>query len=177
MPKIISTTVYTYDELADRAKEVALAWFFVDGLRDDWWDSIYEDASNVGIQITGFDIDRRQNCEGEFTTSAESIAEMIVTNHGDKCETYNTAKAFLAEVANIKAQNDSDDSDDSDGETAYDTQCAIDDDAGVEFKRSILEDYRIMLSQEYDYLTSREKMEESIRMNEYTFTEDGRRFD
>jgi hypothetical protein len=42
-----------------------------------------------------------------------------------------------------------------------------------EFLKSLLEDYRIILSKEYDYLTSRESIIETIEANEYEFDENG----
>ena len=43
----------------------------------------------------------------------------------------------------------------------------------AEFRRSILEDYRIILQTEFEYLTSEEAIVEIIEANEYEFTADG----
>ena len=37
MPRIIRTVVYAIDELSDKAKEKARAWYRQDGLRDEWY--------------------------------------------------------------------------------------------------------------------------------------------
>jgi hypothetical protein len=42
-----------------------------------------------------------------------------------------------------------------------------------DLEKDLLEDYFLMLSEEYDFLTSKEQVKESILANEYTFTEDG----
>ena len=95
---------------------------------------------------------------------------MIVANHGDTCETYKTAKNYLKELEELGDRpSDSNDADDSEYE---DKRYEID----QEFLKWLCEDYAIMLQKEYDYLTSREVIEETIRANEYTFTEDGKRF-
>jgi len=46
-------------------------------------------------------------------------------------------------------------------------------DIDAEFLRSLCEDYRIMLQNEYEYLTSEEAIIETIIANEYEFTEEG----
>jgi hypothetical protein len=47
-------------------------------------------------------------------------------------------------------------------------------DLDKEFLHNLLEDYRVMLQQEYDYLTSKDAVIETINANEYDFTEDGK---
>ena len=47
------------------------------------------------------------------------------------------------------------------------------DDLDNDFLHDLLEDYRIMLINEYDYLTSREAIVESIDANGYEFDENG----
>ena len=53
----------------------------------------------------------------------------------------------------------------------FDNDCDILDD---EFRVSILEDYRIMLQKQYEYLCSEEAIIETIEANDYEFTEDGK---
>jgi hypothetical protein len=45
-----------------------------------------------------------------------------------------------------------------------------------EFLKTLCEDYRIILSREYDYLTSEAAIIETIEANEYEFKADGTRF-
>ena len=47
MPRIIETTVYTIDELADAAKDNARLWYRQQGLHDDWYDFVYEDFETI----------------------------------------------------------------------------------------------------------------------------------
>src|SRR5205809_4336111 len=58
MPKTIETTVYTFDELSEDAKEKARDWFREGNLDNDWWDYIYEDADRVAA-ILGIEISRK----------------------------------------------------------------------------------------------------------------------
>ena len=43
-----------------------------------------------------------------------------------------------------------------------------------EFLNSLLEDYRILLQNEYHHITTRESVMETIRINEYEFLENGK---
>ena len=56
MPRVIERTVYRFHELSDKAKARARDPYRAQGLRDQWWDFVYEDAVRVanilGISIT-----------------------------------------------------------------------------------------------------------------------------
>ncbi len=56
---------------------------------------------------------------------------------------------------------------------AYEYVEKLDHEAIADWLSDKLEDMRIELSKEYDYLTSRESIEETIRANEYEFSEEG----
>lgn len=58
MPTVIETTVYTFDELSDSAKDKARNWFRGVALDYDWWDSCYEDAQRMGA-LMGITIGNR----------------------------------------------------------------------------------------------------------------------
>lgn len=47
MPEIIETTVYYLDELSDKAKDTARAWYREGGFDYDWYDSVYEDFARI----------------------------------------------------------------------------------------------------------------------------------
>jgi hypothetical protein len=170
--KNVITTVYNFAELSDKAKQKAIESLYDCNVNREWWDCTYEDAKTVNIKITGFDIDRSY-CEGDFMESAEETANLIIENHGKDCKTYKTAANYLKERKELVEKY-------SDGKTlnivAEDNECDFDNDCNeldAEFLRSILEDYRIILSKEYDYLTSKEAIIDTIEANDWTFTEDG----
>lgn len=167
MSKEIKTKVYEFDELSDEAKEKAREWLRDCIQHDYWWESTYEDAEHVHLKITSFDLGRAQSIEGQFTESAEDTAKAIIKEHGKDCETFKTAEKFLADSEaneNKRGPAPSDHIDDAAEELES------------EFLKSILEDYRIYLQSEYEYVNSDEQIDESIRANEYTFTESGKRF-
>lgn len=174
--RTVRTKVYKFDELTAEAKNKAISQFSDINIDHDWYQFTYEDAAQIGLKITSFDIDRGNYCKGEFTDSAYKVANNIKENHGETCESYKTAIAFIAEWDALVAKysNGIDTSKVAeDNEYEFDAQA---DDIEREFLKSICEDYRIILSNEYNYLTSNEAIIETIRSNEYEFTKDGKQF-
>jgi hypothetical protein len=123
----------------------------------DWWDSTYEDAANIGLKILYFDLEANKGIEGEFTELPENVIESILKDHGDMTETYKTATQYKESLYTF----------DEEGEEIEDK------DAIHEFLNDLLQDYWIMLRNEYEYLTSEEAIIETIEANEYEFTEKG----
>ena len=156
--------VYTFDELSDRAKERAMNWL-LDTIYD-WWESTYEDAANVGLKLTGFDIDRGNYCSGEYITSAEDTATRIVKEHGESRETYKTASAYLASLATLNAKEVTEDNEDELDEEREELD--------QELLKELLEDYLVILRKDYGYQTSEEAARETCEANEYEFDENGK---
>lgn len=171
--RTIETTVYNFNELSDEAKQKAIEKLYDLNVSYDWWEFIYDDAEQIGCKISGFDIDRGSYCNLNFIDSPEEVANQILENHGETCETYKTAKQFLTDRDELVSKY-------SDGinknivieENEYDFDNELDD-LEDEFRKSLSEDYRIILSNEYDYLTSEELIIESILANAYEFDEFG----
>lgn len=175
--KIIETKVYQFAELSESAKDKARDWYREGALDYDWWDSTYEDAERIGLRITSFDLDRNRHATGEFMYfgGATQCAGLILKEHGKDCETFKTATAFLKDLDALNkaiADVDGDDQTNVDYELWQDKRGLLEED----FLRSLLEDYSIMLQHEYEYQLSDECIDESMTANEYTFTEDGKRF-
>jgi flagellar capping protein FliD len=167
-------TLYKFNELSEDAKGKAIQDQADINVDYEWWYGVYEDAENVGLKITEFDLDRYRHAKGKFINSAEETAEAIKANHGESCESYKTAEAYLQErELLVKKYSDGIKLDivAEDNEYEFDNEC---DDIDAEFLKSILEDYSIMLQHEYEYLTSSEAIKEIIDANEYEFTVDGK---
>lgn len=156
--------LYQWDELPEDAKKKVLSNHSDFNIDHEWWDSTYEDAKTAGIKITAFDTDRY--CNGDFIEDALFCANAIIENHGETCETYKTAQSFLVERDEIVNAAPKDENGDYEDESKLDLDL---DDCEGDFLKSILEDYRIMLKKEYEYLTSDESIIESIKANEYYF--------
>ena len=169
------TVVYKFDELDENQKQKAIEHLYDINIDREWWDGTYEDAANVGINITSFDIGRGSYCNGDIYCILDT-AEKIIEEHGENCETYKTAADYLKSRAElVKKYSDGKNLDivAEDNEYDFDNEC---DDLDSEFEKSILEDYRIMLSKDYDYLTTKEAIIDTIQANDYDFTADGKLF-
>lgn len=64
--RIKEIKVYAFDELSDEAKDKAINKLYDINVGYEWWDSIYEDARNIGLEIESFDIDRGSFVKGHF---------------------------------------------------------------------------------------------------------------
>ena len=199
MPITVAQTAYTYDELSDAAKETARDEYRSTALDYEWYDSVYDDADQIA-KILGIEIDRRGKhtpaiyfsgfwsqgdgaCfEGSYAyakgahkrireyapldNELHRIADKLyalqrrnffqlsanVTHSGRYCHEFCTSIFVNRDGCPI------------DADTAEDLADILRD-----FMRWI---YR-QLEAEFDFLTSDEQIEESIRANEYLFDEDG----
>jgi hypothetical protein len=171
--KVTKTKVYQFDELTDDQQQKAIERLYDINVDYEWWDFIYNDANIVKLKLTGFDIGRRSYCKGEFIEYAEDTAQAILKHHGDCCDTYQTAKNYLHERTElVKKHSDGKNTAivTEDNEYEFDNDCeALD----AEFLKDILEDYRIILQKEYEYLTSEKAIIETIKLNDYEFDIDG----
>lgn len=166
--------IYTLNEVKEEA--IQANWDI--NVDYDWWEFVYADAEEIGLKITEFDLDRNNYCKGDIP-SPITTAKSIIKNHGKECDTYKLAKSFLAEVEPLIAWVDKVDDSRFDlynrggvSSTYHDKQDQIED-LELEFKRDLLNEYASILQKEYDYLTSKEAIEETLRCNGYEFNEDG----
>ena len=171
--RTIRTKVYKFNELNETAKQKAIeSNYDINVMFGDWYESLYMDAENIGLKITGFDIDGGNYCKGEFNLSASEVAANIFRDHGEGCSTYKTASAYMEEFNPVFSEYMNEDSDKYESvESEWKLQ-----DMEDEFLKSLCEDYRIMLRNDYDYNTSKDVIIETIEANEYEFTKEGNRF-
>lgn len=148
--KTVSVNVFEYDELKENAQAKARDWFREHALDYEWWEYIYEDARTIGLEITGFDLYRR-DIEGALTEDVKTVCKRIKAEHGKNCGTHKFA-------------------------SRQDLRRTVGEQEHSDFLRGLLQEYLVLLDQECEYRLSDEAIAEDIRANEYTFTEDGRRF-
>lgn len=166
--------VYKYGELTEDQQQKVLENYADINVDCEWWDHMYEDAKTVLLKLDSFGLDRDRHCTGNFIEYAGDTAKKIIAEHGDTCETYGTAVNYLVELAAlVKEYSDGIQTDTVTEDNEYDFDNA-ESDMDIEFLRSILEDYSIMLQKEYDYLTTEEAIIETIEANDYDFTVDGK---
>jgi hypothetical protein len=172
--KTIEINLYKFSELSEAAKQKALDKLYDINVDHNWWEFTYDDAEDVGLKLTGFDLDRNLHCTGEFYYNAEECAELILKKHGEMCQTFKTAQQYISDKSELVEKY-------SDGvqtnivteenEYDFDQDC---DELENEFLESILEDYAHVLQNEYEYLTSEAAIIETIEANDYDFTENGK---
>jgi len=159
--KTIEIQLFKFSELSEDAQKKAIEKLSDINVDYDWWEVIYEDAENIGLKITEFDL-YRMSIDGNFNLSAAEVAQNILNEHGEMCETYKTAENFLNEFNPVFAEY-------METEEGEDKLIDLESD----FLNSLLEDYRIMLQKDFDYLTSEEAIIETIEANDYDFTANG----
>ena len=168
------TTVYKFNELTEEQQREAIQSNYDINVNYGWWDFIYKDAKTVGIKIEGFDLGRGAYCNIEFIKDCQEVAKLIQKQHGETTETYKDAAQYLSEYSDlVKKYSDGVNIDRVAEENEYDFDSEADE-LETEFKRMIADDYKILLQQEYDYLTSEEAIKETLIDNDYDFTADGK---
>ena len=149
--KTIEVPLWSYEDASDDVKKKIMQKHYdinVDG--DFWFESIYEDAKIIGLEITDFDT-YHGTIHGKLKNYVDECCALILTNHGKKTDTYALAKKFKGT-----------DSEDEDYEEIE-----------KEFSYSLLEEYLSMLRKEYEYMTGEEAIVETFAANEYLFDEEG----
>lgn len=173
--KTITIKLYSFSELSKEAQQKVLENLSHINVDHGWWESTYEDAKNIGLKITGFDLDRARHAKGEFLLSADEVAQNILKSHGDACETYKTAQKFIDECKIVISSTPVvfEEGTDDEFEDYSDRNFQIEE-LEQAFLESLLEDYFIILQNECEYLQSKEAIIETIEANEYTFEENGK---
>lgn len=170
--RTIRTKVYQFSELSKAAQQKAIEVCSDYNVDYDWWQSTYEDAANIGLKITSFDLDRNRHAKGEFTLSANEVAQNILNNHGEGCDTYKTASTFMETWQPVFNEYMNEDSDNYESPESEQLLQNFEED----FLNDLLEDYSIMLQKECEYQQSEPAIKETIEANEYEFKADGTRF-
>ena len=211
MSKIIQTEVFEYNELDERAKEKARAWFSQHYPEFEWWDDCYERIKDVG-EILGFEFDKKRgSIAAYFDTDRDAYfafdggwtfkagATKAIRAYAPKDDELHRIARELSKAArrtcwNVSAGVNTGNSCvrigvDTDNwfyspenklnglqwDARRKAQKEIEDaieEAIQDFCHWALK----LLGAELEYLQSEEQIEEMIRINEYTFTKDGKRF-
>ena len=177
--KEIITKVYQYSELSDAAKKQACDWYREASLHDEWWEQTYEDANNIGVKITGFDVGRGNSIEGKLENGIIETCELIMDGeyrHGECCDTYKLAAEALPKVQELIAHTEELEAAEEEDTAGLCVAEEALEEMTAEFERAILEEYLSNLRKEFEYIYEDEQVAENIEANEYTFTEDGKRF-
>ena len=167
--KQITLTAYSFNELSDKAKDKAREWMRgCVGEDYGWADSTEEDAANVGLKITGWNLDRGASCELSFTETPKRVAEMIREDHGAMCGTHEAAQAYQGAIIRIGLKV-------ADGELNEEDEQDAQSQAEAEFLGTLSKCYLAQLREAWEYALSDEGIDETIEANDYMFTKDGSR--
>ncbi len=153
-------TVYSFAELSEEAKDKAISKLWDLNVDHYWWSPVYENAKDDGFEIEEFNLDRGNNrVSGGFMIDEKEAAQKILENWSADSDLGTIATRFLEKMGS--------------SEVEYDRNEDPNAEAIVEFEDNIAEEYQKMLKHEYEMLTSREVIIETIEANEYEFTADG----
>ena len=133
-----------------------------DGVRHE---NIKDEAEMLGFEIRTFDIDNGR-IDLRFTQDLLGIADSIIAEHGEACPTYIASKNFkdaldalpVNEVGEVINENSLE---------------SIKEDFEAELGHAYLK----LLRSEYEYQSSDEVVEETLRCNEYTFNRETLKID
>ena len=154
----IEVMLYEFRELNDAAKEKAIEHFRDFNVDYEWWSNSYDGMAECGIVIHEFDTYR-----GTIKSDIDDKYETAQTIISDWCETsilHVLSKQFLLDREALVKHLDK-------------FQPELND-LEVNYHHDINQEMLKMLREEYEYLTSDEAVIESIEINNYEFTEDGK---
>lgn len=160
--RTVRTKVYFFEELSEEAQQKAIQKHSDINVDFNWWECTYDDAENIGLKITGFDLERNKHASGNLTLSACEVAQNIINEHGETCKTHQTALSFLDKWNPVFANY-------METEDGEDELMELED----EFLNNLLSDYADILQNESEYLQSEEAIKETLIANEYEFTKEG----
>ena len=197
MPVTIKTIVYTFDELSEKAREGARNWWREGNCDDTFWsECVMDDAKECG-KILGISIDQIywsgfwSQGDGACFEGSYSYckgAAKAICQHAPMDEELHTIadrlqatqrRAFYGLSASVKHSGHYYHEhcthicvSDRDG---YDVGGDLEDDIADTLRDFMRWIYK-SLESEWEYQNADEQVDENIRANEYTFTEDGERF-
>lgn len=190
MSRIKQETVYTFDELNDAAKECARQWFRDGAFDYEWYDCVYEDATEC-LKLAGFIVDKIYfsgfSSQGDGAcfegswSAANTKPVKAMKQHAPQDKALHEIAATMREIAkrdrtasmSVKHRGHYEHS----GCTEFSIDCVKEDteDQIIQSSREAMDWIYKQLEREYDYQNADEQVDESILANGYEFTEEGKR--
>jgi hypothetical protein len=159
--------VYKFDELSEFAKDRVLKRFWDINVDEDWWDYIFEEAKEIGLEITRFDL-HYELIEGNLIKDIDVIVQNVKKFHSGRSYLYKIIERYSDEYQELMDKLEKTEN----WEDAAEIEEKIEA-LQKELLEDLLNEYFKILKDKYEYLTSEEDIAETIRANEYLFTEDG----
>ena len=168
--KTITTNIYQFNELNESAKENAINNLYSINVDNEWWEYTFEDAKEIGLKISAFDIDRRNYITATLNISLCESCQEIINNHGECTDTYKLAIDTMNEWQPVFNEYMDENSLHYESSEYEEKLIEIEE----EYTKNLSECYLSMLKNEYEYLTSAKFIIETIEANDYYFTQDGK---
>jgi hypothetical protein len=168
--------IFTFDELSQQAKDMAIENHRYDLVGDNWWNCIYEDAESIGLRITSFGLDRNRHANGDNLLAANEIAQNIFNEHGENTDTYEYASIFMEdwqplfdEYMELSSKDETTEKEDGRVQELEDELNKLE----SQFVKDLLKCYSVMLQKDYEHSMEDEAIEDYIIANDMEFTADG----
>ena len=177
----MTTMVYSFNELSEAAQERALNELRYINVEYDWWEDSYDTiraaGKLIGLEIDGIYFDTDSYCIFDaYYRYARGAVKAVKAEFSRATDLHEVARDlqalqrrhFYSLSCNVASQRDT---------NSY--QCfRFGEDYECEDLGDIIDDFahwaRVLLRDEYEYLTSDEAVKETIEANEYEFTEAGK---
>lgn len=197
MSRLIQFEVFKYEELSEKAKDVARSWYREDGFGYEWWKYLYEEfkalAEDLGIEIKDifFRLAYTQGDGASFTGSFDlAKVDMNEAMKHQFCdETLERLIIDFDHLSRISGQSCSGNihsygRDSHEYSNIINVEFSLDLDEGQVFiitrdvtktLRSLMKWMYSKLQAEYEYITSDKAVAELLNDNGYEFTVEGKR--
>lgn len=163
-------TTYNFSELNEKAKEYALNKNRELCVSDYWYSDTFQDAEELGVRISTFNLDIKNKIGGEFVWSELEVADLVLDNWGADTNMNLIATEFKKDRETICENWEYiDGAPINEDELEYKLNTIEN-----KFENDILFEYWEILRAEYEYLFSDEFLADYLDNNEYQFTENGK---
>ena len=166
--KTIIINLYEFKELSKEVQEKVIQdnWN-INVEYSNWWEGVYEDSQRIGLKLTGFNLDYN-TIEGEFLLSPIEVSQNIINEHGENCNTFKLSLDFQEQWQPIFNDYMNEESANYESRELEIKMQSLEDN----YLKSLLKEYLKMLNNEYEYLTTKEAIINSLDGN--TFEQSGK---
>jgi hypothetical protein len=149
--------VYKFEELSEESKDLALENYWSINVDHDWWFyGVSDAAKELGLEIQSFDLGRDWSIDIKYHTYFYKIAEDILKTFSRNWEIFKISQYFLNNIKGLD-QNDEE----------YER-------LEYEYCKALENEFLNLLKAEYDFLTSKEMIKDTLVLNSYNFTKNGK---
>jgi anthranilate/para-aminobenzoate synthase component I len=172
--RTIRTKIYKFEELTHEGQNKAISENSDINVDHNWWSGVYEDAKQIDLKLTDFDLHQNNRVNGHFLMHAYSCAKKIIAEHGKNCKTYQLAEMYLGfyKEALILHSDGTDLEYIKEGEESYFDEYI--EDKSEQFLKDLLNEYENLLRQDFEYRQSEEAIKETLISNDYEFLINGK---